>query len=222
LNRWLLEFDVRAAREQYLERSWLSGARARYLLRPEIEWPLSVDALVWPSVFFARDFRNPPFERHSTIEVDPDVYGMDWLDLERMRDYYDAHRALAPNGIVVAIELLSEKTAHGQYIPYEIEGSIQCAIYLEQTNPERTPEGSTLLGYDVADAGRISGLTNCEYTEEEIRDLPPVWASRLNSFGLFSSLDDAIAFRENCDERVAEHAPFWVYALWRIPSGPAE
>jgi hypothetical protein len=95
----------------------------------------------------------------------------------------------------------------------------QCGIWLDQTIPERVPEGSSLLGYDVADAGRISGLANCGYTEEEIGALATVWGTRLNLFGLLATLADAVAFRRVCDERVPEHAPFWVYALWRLPTG---
>jgi len=32
-------------------RAWHADRRELYLLRPEVERPLSVDALVWPSVF---------------------------------------------------------------------------------------------------------------------------------------------------------------------------
>jgi hypothetical protein len=220
VNRWLIRFDVRVAKEQYVSRRWDANAKAQYLLRPDIEWPLSVDPLVWPSVFYSETFKSPHWESYSTIEVDPAIDGGDyWLELDRMRTYYDVHRALAPGGVFVGVELLSEKEAEAQTIPYVLAGDIQCAVWLEQTIPERSPEGSTLLGYDVADASEISGLANCGYTEEEVRDLAPVWANRLNSFGLLTTLEDAVAFRQVCDERVPEHAPFWIYALWRLPVG---
>jgi len=72
LNRWLLEFDVRIAKDQYVGRRWDKDSRAEYLLRPDIEWPLSVDRGVWPSVFFSnhvRDFRDAD----ATIGIDPDL-----------------------------------------------------------------------------------------------------------------------------------------------------
>jgi hypothetical protein len=69
----------------------------------------------------------------------------------------------------------------------------------------------------VADAGGISGLANCAYTEEQVRQLGTVWAPRLNSFGLFSNVGDAAAFRQLTDQRVLEHAPFWLYGLWQLP-----
>jgi hypothetical protein len=215
LNRWLIEFDVRASKEQYVGRRWDKDSRAEYLLRPDVEWTLSVDRSVWPSVFFSthfRDFRDS----YSTIAVDPDLDGMSWLNLERMRTHYNAQRALAPGGMLVAIELLSERTLEEPVVLYEIQGGIQCGIELEPTVPDRPPEGSTLLGYDVADAGWVSGLSNCGYTEEETRVLGSEWGPRLNSDGLLSTLEDAVAFRHLTDQRVPEHAPFWVYALWRL------
>jgi len=37
VNRWLKRFDGRAAKEQYLSRRWDATAKARYLLKPDIE-----------------------------------------------------------------------------------------------------------------------------------------------------------------------------------------
>jgi hypothetical protein len=189
-------------------------------LKPDIEWPLSVDRRVWPSVFYAEIDRIPDWESYATIEGDPGIEGGAYrLDLDRMRRFYDVHRALAPDGVFVGVELLSEKGADGPSILYMLPEGIQCGLWLDPTIPERPPEGSILLGYDVADTGLISGLANTEYTEEEIRDLAPVWTNRLNSFGLLDTVEDAVAFRQVCDERDPASAPFWVYALWRLPVG---
>jgi len=215
VNRWLLEFDVRASKEPYVSRHWTAERRTEFLLRPDVEWPLSVDQGVWPSVFYQKDDEIPG--DGSTIEIDYALRKQCHVNLVQLRFYYDAHRTLAPAGVFTAVELLSEKEANGDSMQYVIDGSIQCAMPLEPTTPERPPEGSVLLGYDVADAGPISGLANCGYTEEEARDLRPVWAQALNSFGLLETVEEAIRFREVCDRRVREHAPFWIYALWRLP-----
>lgn len=202
-----------------MSRHWNATARAQFLLRPDIEWPLSVDRLAWPSVFYS-SIPRPSWESSSTIHVDLESEGLDFrLDLDRMRRCYEAHRALAPDGVFVAVELLSEQESEGPSLLYMLDGNIQCGVWLEPTTPDRLPDGSTLLGYDVADPARFSGLNDCGYTEQEIRDLAPVWAPRLNAFGLFATLEDAVAFRPVCDARVPEHAPFWVYALWRLPIG---
>jgi hypothetical protein len=171
-------------------------------------------------VFFSKNFRDAKFDSYATIDIDPAVEGTgQWLDLEKMRTWYGAHRDLAPGGVFVGIELLSEKASEGASILYELPDGIQCGISLDPTIPDRVPEGSTLLGFDVATAGRFSGLADFDYTKEEVGELGPVWASRLNSFGLLNTLDDAIAFRRLSDRRVPEEAPFWVYALWRLPVG---
>ena len=69
----------------------------------------------------------------------------------------------------------------------------------------------------MADASWISGLANCGYTSAAIDKLAPVWASRLNPFGLLPTPEDADEFRTVSDARVPDHAPFWIYALWRLP-----
>jgi hypothetical protein len=167
-------------------------------------------------VFYEKPVESPN-EGSSTIEIDHAYHNQCEVNLEQLRTYYDAHRTVAPSSVLTAVELLSEKEANGDSLLYLIDGNIQCAIPLEPTIPERPPDGSVLLGYDVADAGRISGLANFGYTQEQARDLRPVWAQALNSFGLLKTVEDAVRFRDVCECRVTEHAPFWIYALWRLP-----
>jgi hypothetical protein len=76
-----------------------------------------------------------------------------------------------------------------------------------------TDDGWQLLGYDVADAAMTSALMNCGFQPEERSALRQAWADKLNAHGLFPSPDDAHAFRSLSDARVAEHAPFSVFAL---------
>jgi hypothetical protein len=44
-------------RGPYVDRRWDDHTRRQYLLRPDVEWPLSMDTWVWPSVFFWNSFR---------------------------------------------------------------------------------------------------------------------------------------------------------------------
>lgn len=73
-----------------------------------------------------------------------------------------------------------------------------------------------LLGYDVADQGMLSGLSNCMYDEKELNILPPVWFPHLNYHHLFNDIACAVKFRTLTELRVPEHAPFAVYGLYRI------
>ena len=90
----------------------------------------------------------------------------------------------------------------------------------------RTPEGvDTIgpaferydpLGYDVADYGLLSGLTNCGYSPEEAASLAPAWAPLLNKWHLFDNPADAAAFAAVTAKRVPEHAPFFAYGIYQL------
>jgi hypothetical protein len=217
VNRWLLEFDVRIANGRYDAFRWDEPDGWGCLLPPAFEWPCSIDTAIWPSVFFMDGFRT---ERHAeaTIPVEPRTFIAEHgRDLAVLRARYEANRELAPDAVFVAVEVLSEKAAEGAVMYYELSGGILCGIPLDPTVPERLPDGSTLLGYDVADAGRFSALTDMGLSQDERRELRPVWAPCFNADGLLATLEDAVAFRGVADRLVPEHAPFWVYALWRLP-----
>ena len=80
----------------------------------------------------------------------------------------------------------------------------------------RAFEKHDLLGYDVADWYLLGGLTNCGYTPEEAASLAPVWAPLLNEWHLFDNPEDATAYAAVTEERVPEHAPFFVYGIYQL------
>jgi hypothetical protein len=215
MNRRLVRFDIRVHRDDYLQSHLTPEYRNEYLLNPDVEWPLSADVFIWPSVFFA--WINT-WSEFATIEVDVDRHGGDyWLNLAEMRAHYEANKSHAPNAVPIAIELYSEKSLDEDVIQYTESDGLGCGMWLTATTPREVPDGSTLLGYDIGTATRLSGLTNCGYDERELQTLRPAWAPRLNEFGLLKTLDDAIEYRQVSDARVVEHAPFWIWAIWRLP-----
>jgi len=223
VNQRLVQFDVRLPSGDYVASFWDQENRNRYLLRPQTEWPLSVDPLVWPSVFYSEIFRQATnLPSYGSIEVDPLTDdGKYWLNLDQMKEYYETHKQPETKGMFVAIHLFSEKALDSNFIPYSI-GDTECfALELAETNPSECPWDSEFLGYDVADASRISGLTNCGYTDVERQQLEDFWSSRLNSYGLLKTLEDAVEFRQVCDTRVAEHAPFWIFGISKLLSSQA-
>lgn len=180
------------AREQYLRPGeyWTPGRRREFLLRPDVERPLSVDALVWPSVFHA-------------LPV-PDCGGVVadlWDDLDEMRAAL-AERPLPPHRIVAISWLTDDPAAKGgpRRSP---RGAIPCAL---------GPEWE-LLGHDVADGRCISGLSSGGYSGLERAELGPAWTPRLNGAHLLATVEDAFAFRRVADTRASDRAPFFVYAL---------
>ena len=163
-----------------------------FLLRPEIELPYSVDGHVWPSVWTMND------------QSQDNENGV-WLNLARMQQRLVEHGRTA---ILVAVELLVPNNPPSFGFPFSPIDSTP--------EPQSLPEGSTCIGFDVADAGFYSGLSDCGYSEEERAVLRPKWHYRINDFGLLKSEQDALEFRELSDARVPKHAPFWVYRLSRL------
>ena len=190
-----IRFDPAAA-----SLSWTAERRRQFLLREDVAHPLSVDPTAWPSRFW--QLHVPPgmgVPRHvGTAAVPPDTPGFTplglWTDLERLRAF--ARTVHVPAAPVLAVlawtgDALLHAFASGEPAP---------------------GEGWRSLGFDVADASFVSGLTNCGFGGERAA-LMLEWAPRLNAHGLLASLDDAFAFRDLTDARVPEHAPFLVFEL---------
>ncbi len=201
----LLGFDARNIDSE--RTPWPLDMRQEYSLRPEIECPLSVDTVVWPTYFSYHSELDDLLGREPTslIDSDPDCSGGLWLSLDRMkRRLYERARP----AMLLAVELFAPAETTVREFPSSL-------IY-SQLDPLILPTGSLLLGYDVADAGFCSGLSNCGYSDEETRTPRPEWAKRINDFGLLRTQEGAVAFIEISNQRVPEHAPFWVYGLHRM------
>ena len=204
----LLGFD---ARERFLEPGglWAPERRDTYLLREDVQKPLSVDPRVWPSLFG----EGLPDSERTRLGLEamalPGWRGPNqglWDSLSRMQGTLgplasEAHWTVAISW--VSADGFSKRDA--SFGPYR-----------EKMEPEAISTDWSLLGFDVADAGLISGLSNCGYTRAELAGLRAAWASALNAHHLFDDVEKALAFREMTDRRVPEHAPFFVYALRRV------
>lgn len=208
----VLGFD---AREMFLPTgtTWDAARRGLYLLRSDIQKPLSVDPMVWPSLFGD----GLPEHERNRIGLDslslPEWRGPNqglWDDLSRMQTSL-GQLASEPHWIVA----VSWTSADGFSKPSPSAGP-----YREHMTPPTINEEWKLLGFDVADAGLTSGLANCGYQQTEIAGLRASWVSDLNEHHLFMDVKKALAFRDLTDRRVLEHAPFFVYALWLIEGKP--
>jgi hypothetical protein len=210
----IVGYDMRLRAEDYAAARWPADVRERFLLRPEIPWPLAIDTMVWPSLFtfggadagFRRFFTPVP-----TVDVRPtDIRQMHldlWCDPAAMRRAAGSATALA-----VACELVAEddRLAADRFWREALALEVRAASL---------PAGWRLLGHDVADQGFVSGLSNCGYGDDERAVWRRRWAGLLNEAGLFVALADAVAFRDAMDARVSEHRPFEVFALHAAPEG---
>jgi hypothetical protein len=132
-----------------------------------------------------------------------------WTDFEALEDYLNAGRSNRKPSWLIAVTLSSDL-----FEPDKVQYWQARAYGVPTSSPDEPWE---LLGYDVSDTGLLSGLSNCGYSERE--DLPATrerYGSFLNSFHLFSAPELALEFMQFSDERVPEHAPFFVFGLWLI------
>lgn len=162
------------------------GRRENFLIRPEILLPKSVDYNAWEEVV------------HNEVDTTAGRLPLPcWNDREAMR---------------VAFH-------HAKYKDESIELTI--GIHLnsdEETNISRDDRLHTadlfLLGYDIADDGLTSALSNCEYSAPEMIVARNMFAPFINDHGLIDNMENALRFRDYSSTRVPEHTPFFVYSLW--------
>ncbi|HTM48012.1 MAG TPA: hypothetical protein VL285_05015 [Bryobacteraceae bacterium] len=195
----LLGFD---AREMWRETGSLlhpSHSRSTFLLREDVKKVFSADVLVWPSVFDGAGRpawigANPPF----------------WEDLEQFEERLPGGAPFLRIAATWHIEPASEEEARARTGPHDAPA-----------RPQTRDPAWKLLGFDVCDGSFLSGLSDCGYTPRERIELAPRWGPRLDEHHLFTRLADAFEFRALTDRRVAEHAPFFVIGLWKIPGQSA-
>jgi hypothetical protein len=203
----LLGFDARFHGDCYAAKMWTPEWRAVFLLRESVDWPLSADVKICPSIFALGPFDKNLGLRELPTPLDDDYDGA-WSSLPSMRRRIESEQSV-PKFLPIAIEILvTEQLLQENCIP--------AGLY-DDCDPKTPPEGSVFLGYDVCDSGCTSGLSDCGYTVEEKQELVTTWAPCLNDFHLFPELDDAIAFQPVCNQRVKEHAPFYAYRIQRLP-----
>jgi hypothetical protein len=208
----LLGFDIRFNCNDYVDIFLTEEFRDNYLLNRNIQWPLSVDTMIWPSYFSFSGYLSG-FRTDEMIDVNPLSTRQEALRL------WENHNEM--------------KTVFSQRFGQNEKKGVQVAVILLAENPRSTneywhavldppmilndiPKEWQLLGHDVADEYMTSGLSNCGYKEEDRKTLEKKWSQCLNKYGLIRNLDDALRFLQVTDRRVPEHAPFYVYVLYSI------
>jgi hypothetical protein len=203
----IVRFDAREMDTNFAE-TWSPQRQATFLLRTDLDKPLSTDSWVWESMFGRTriEFSDWAYE---TVYPTPRIELPKWTgsgqdtreSLEQMQAFMSEHQAELDGKrywtIAITQCVSPEEAATWYPIP-----------------PEVQPEWS-LLGYDVSDYSRLSGLMNCGYTAED-GDLRGQWASKLNRYHLFEKVEDALDYARLTDGRVKEHAPFSAYGIYVI------
>lgn len=206
----LLGFDYRIAfNSEMLVEQWTTQRRNQYLLRLDVPVPLSVDRIVWPSLFC---FENAHDQTSAGIQINPVDFHHQalrlWANQAEMKRSVESANCHQNIGSFVAITLEGENSK-------DLDERWQMA-FEEPTDPTDLDDNWGLIGYDVADKFFTSGLSNCGYGYEDLQKLRVRWQSSLNGSGLFPSIDLANAFKAYADGRIPSHAPFYVFGMYQI------
>jgi hypothetical protein len=213
----ILGFDARILENERVS-IWSGERRSDFLLRPDVLQPFSTDPLVWPSIFQVCEIF-----RQSYVGFYDDL----WENLEQLKEYIQkkVHVPL-PSYCIVAITLATGILNHGEREMWEehltgvipVEQGWQKVTSISAANPSIPADSWVLLGYDVSDIHGLSGLSNCAFVPEieDPQGIRNTWRPHINKFHLFEELDKALNFRIISNERVKEHAPFFVFGIWLI------
>lgn len=192
MRQTVLGFD---ARQKWKDCSseWAHRRRSLYLMDPNVSQICSVDNVSWPEVL--DEF--PEW-------VGP-VHGL-WDDTERLKEHLEKKGLKEFHRIAVTLvtENMEEKDLSMVLSSW---GGLEEIVL---------PADREFMGFDIADSTLVSGLTNCGYTPEEAKLNRDRYSSDLNSFHLFDTLNQASSYCFECNERVPEHAPFYVYGIYKI------
>lgn len=185
----VIGFDVRqtSGRAQ-----WSAERRSAYLLRPDVTRPLSVDVMVWPQAASLGQSEHPLGLLGSiqqALTLYPDL-------LSRGED--------TPALIEIAVVAdLKGCSASFEYLD----------SYLFPSEDQSLDYETPILGYEAADKNLISGLSNCQLTDNELSKARRTWASGVSANGLFRSGEVAAEYKTFCDAAIPEHKPFEVFRI---------
>lgn len=196
----ILGYDARLPRG-HLEKLWSIKRREDYLMSPKYDYALSVDFLVWPSIFNNAIGCNLSCEHKKELSQGekrlPTWVGPNypfWENKKALEDYLSAN--------AVACEIILVKRIIGDAV-FDIP-------------PEILKEESwELEGFDVADVGYTSVVSDFSSPVLKI-ETKRQWHAKLNQSHLFKNIIDAHAYAQFADKIFPEHKPFYVYFLYAL------
>jgi hypothetical protein len=190
----VIGYDAREYFDSNSDFIWEKERIDRYLLKTNLKKPLSVDVMVWDSIFHLSSISLPTW-----IGWRQQL----WDSLERLMLFIQSQPIHQPYRVTAITERVFEDEKSRLEALYGIQLAIKSDSWI-------------FLGFDVADEWLLSGLTNCGYRFDEHEILRNIWQGKLNQYHLFDTYEDADMYREMTNTRVKEHAPFSVYGIYRV------
>ena len=212
-------------REMWLDanQQWPQSRKDRFLLKPDVYKPLSVDSYIWYSIFsevydpdlWSSLSRAAKYLGSEWSEVfiegkklsKPDAYRPRrvWRNLAHLREYLDKMwgNAWKPCALVAVSEFITED-------------EIDEPVLSDPIVPDEIDPAWQFLGYDVADYELYTGLFEGEINSNEVQSLRNEWGQYLNEHHLFIDLQKAFDYISIANKRYPSHMPYGVYGLYLV------
>jgi len=194
----LLGYSARVPPSSFQFKDW----QRQNLLRPDVHVALSVDNMIW----------------EDKVAVDSRIRKPTWVGYiqELWSSLGKLHSCLSTAGLqeivdftLIAVSVLAQGAAVREW-----------RSRLGPIDPPAPPNEAVVIGYDVADAFLMSALCNGTFWPGEEADLlRGAWESAVNGAHLFTRKEDASAFVRTAEERLPEHAPFFIFEVIAISKG---
>ncbi len=179
---------------------WSSERRKLFLLKSDVEKPLSVDTSVWNSIFHKNNLIQRP-ERTGWR-------GNTWARLSELLNYLPSQPGEESEKFwIIAIT---------QIVDDQIRG--ETGIDVLPVIPDLIGSDWQFLGYDVAELTLLSSLMNMGYRIDEKGNAEEKFAEKLNQYHLFTQEKVAQEFTRWSNSRDKGHGPFYIYGLHRVKS----
>jgi hypothetical protein len=194
-------------------RYWPIERRRWYLPRIGVSSPLSVDRMVWASVF------DDGETGCGMAEHDREVLG---LTGHPLRPWVGPNRPFWESLNELTDCLVASSLSGDRFALIEVHGFGTRAASPRPRAKRNGPHGHpdlartsrrALLGFDVADTAFVSGIANLGFDRPRADCFPTELRAQLNSHCLFADLDSAYSLTDVLNVHVPQHAPFHVYGV---------
>lgn len=186
-DKILIGYSIRLLSQ---DKSWDNKRRKKFLIKNNIDLPKSASTVVWENFI---DFIDKNDDFHFL-----DNYGFQDIKELASLSNYNKHQ----------LDRVMVRTCV-HYLH-----SVPTFVWALNMPSCQDDDGFYFFGYDIADGGMTSGLSNCGYTQDEMKYCQEKYLPFLNNHGLFDNFDIALDFLNYTNERVKDHAPFYIYSLY--------
>jgi hypothetical protein len=188
-------YDAREAIKK--ESNWATERKETYLLKDDVIKPLSIDPHVWP--IYSEE------KLQATRNMLSNDYKM-WDSLDLLIDNLPSDKFKSDYSVAAFTIVLNAGETDG-YQKYFMP---------PVTSPSAIDANWTFMGFDIADTGLISGITNYGYEQNSASILKKKWRNELNKYHLLKRIESAYEFKKITCERTVEHNSFFLYGVYIV------